>query len=77
MIEKAHYNSDGSLDWTELYKYDSAGNRIEEAWYNSDGSLMWKHLYKYDSEGNMIEETHYDGEIMTPTQLIEYEIVYR
>ena len=52
VVEKADYNSDGSLDWKSLYKYDSQGNLIEEATYNSDGSLNQKELYKYDSQGN-------------------------
>ena len=62
VIERANYNSDGSLKWKEIHKYDSQGNQIEEAHYNSDGSLGGKWLYKYDSQGKLIEsDCKFDG----------------
>ena len=72
VIEKAPYNSDGSLDYKYLYKYDSQGNMIEKANYYSDGSLGWKYLYKYDSKGNIIEVDGYksDGSI-------DYKALYK
>ena len=76
MVEKAHYNSDGSLRSKGTCKYDLRGNMIEKAAYNSDGSLMWKYNYKYDSHGSMIERT--DGEGPEGCEMIvTYDITYR
>ena len=32
VVERAEYNSDGSLCRKEIYKYDYSGNEIEESW---------------------------------------------
>ncbi len=61
VIEKVNENnSDGSLRWNYLYKYDSQGNMIEETSYNSYGSLDRKWLTKYDYQGNEIEVVWYN-----------------
>ena len=56
------WNSDGSLSWKSIYKYDSRGNMIEETYYDSDGSLAWKEINKYDSAGNRTEVARYDSD---------------
>ena len=76
VIEEASYNSDGSLEWKYIYKYDSAGNVIERTAYNSDGGLVLKNIYKYDSLGNRIERASYnsDGSLISK-YLYEYDFV--
>ena len=62
VIEKAYYNSDGSLRSKDIYKYDTSGNQIEKAYYNSDGSLEDKRIYIYDASGNEIEYAVYNSD---------------
>jgi hypothetical protein len=38
-IEKAHYDSDGSLYWKYTYKYGSTGNMIEALRYEGDATM--------------------------------------
>ena len=47
MIEKASYNSDGSLFHKYIYKYDSQGNMIEETKYRSE-ALIPESLIVYE-----------------------------
>ncbi len=58
-INNYNSNSEGSLFYKVINKYDETGNRIEENWYKSDGSLDRKYIYKYDEKGNIIEEKKY------------------
>ena len=53
MVELNEYNSDGSLYWKIVSKYDDKDNNTEQNWYNSDGSLFKKFSLKYDSKGNI------------------------
>jgi hypothetical protein len=39
MVEYAQYNSDGSLNWKKIYKYDSSGNMIEATTYDSEALI--------------------------------------
>jgi hypothetical protein len=57
-IIKATFYSEGSLDQTELYKYDDKGNPTEFLSYDGTGKRSIKETYRYafDSHGNWTTE---------------------
>ena len=63
VIELLEYNSDGSLSYKWLYKYDSQGKMIENASYMSSREPSEeKTLYKYNAQGKTAEEAYYKSD---------------
>ena len=75
-IEENRYDSDGSLDFKDTYKYDEKGNKIEINNYNSDGRLDSKTTYKYeyDKNNNWTQRIKYKNTI--PRRITERIIEY-
>lgn len=72
-VKIAVYDSKGSLEFTNIYKYDAKGNKVEEARYRRDGALSGKNIYKYDEKGNKVEEATYDSWDLTGKKIYKYD----
>lgn len=60
LLEEIHYNSDGTLNFRYVYKYDEAGNEIEKEMYLKNDFLHGKWVIKRNSSGKIIEEAWLD-----------------
>ena len=71
LIERRHYNPDGSNDNIYTYKYDENKNLVEYNWFKKDGNFGSKDIYKYDTKGNMLEDATYKSD-----ERLEWKITY-
>ena len=74
VVEGTSFNSDGTIEWKGMYRYDSQGNQIEaRAQYYDGGILVVSNsIYKYDSQGHKIEESWYNDSSLKWKKIYKY-----
>ena len=56
------YWADGTVEFYEVWEYDSAGNMVRHTWYNGDDTVNFYTIYEYDADGNVIQWTEYNAD---------------
>jgi hypothetical protein len=64
-IEDIYYNSDQTINFTEIYRYDDKGNNIEFSSFEPDGELSYQEISKFDKNGKKIETINYKFDGLT------------
>ena len=72
IMDKSHYNAEGSLVFKTKYNYDLNGRKNQYTDFDGEGKLLRKHFLKYDTNDLVIENIEYksDGSL---DDKVEYE----
>ena len=62
-IAHSSYNSDGTLQWKNISRYNSAALAVETTQYANSGAILWRDKFKYDGKGNQTEWYRYDSDL--------------